>query len=45
LARTGEEAMKNHKEIMSGITVLVAMLLLALMQFSSFTQAHDKTKP
>ncbi|MGA9669699.1 MAG: hypothetical protein WBQ94_10840 [Terracidiphilus sp.] len=45
LARAGEEAMRNYKKIMSEVTVLVMMLLLSLMQFSSFTQAYDKIRP
>jgi hypothetical protein len=44
LARTGEEAMRNFKRISSQVTIIVAMLLLSLMQFSSFTQAYDKVR-
>jgi hypothetical protein len=44
LVQTGEEAMQNYKEIMWRVTVVVIMLLLSLMQFSSFTQAYDKIR-
>jgi hypothetical protein len=40
-----EEVIPNHKNIAWQITALVMMLLLALMQFSSFSQAYDKIKP
>jgi hypothetical protein len=45
LTRTGEEAMRNYKDIMQQVTIVVIMLLLSLMQFSSFTQAYDKIRP
>jgi len=43
--QNAEVVIPNHKNIAWKITVLVMMLLLALMQFSSFSQAYDKIKP
>jgi len=44
LVRSGEEAMQNYKRIVEQITILVIMLTLSLMQFSSFTQEFDKIR-
>ncbi|MGA3347143.1 MAG: hypothetical protein ABSC76_20030, partial [Terracidiphilus sp.] len=43
--QTAEEAIPNFQKLAEQITILVMMLLLSLMQFSSFTQAYDKIKP
>jgi len=40
--QTAEEVIPKPKNIAWQITVLAMMLLLALMQFSSFSQAYDK---
>jgi hypothetical protein len=45
MTKTGEDAMRNYKDIMWRVTVLAMSLLLALMQFSSFTEAYDKIRP
>jgi hypothetical protein len=42
--QTGEEAMRNYRDIRLQVTGLIMMLLLSLMQFSSFTQAYDKIR-
>ncbi|MGA3347202.1 MAG: hypothetical protein ABSC76_20335 [Terracidiphilus sp.] len=43
--QAAEEVTLNTKDIVRQITILVVMLLLSLMQLSSFTQAYDKIKP
>jgi hypothetical protein len=41
---SAEEVILNRKNLAWQITVLVMMLLLALMQFSSFSRFYDKIK-
>lgn len=43
--QTDEEVIPKPKNIAWQITVLVMMLLLALMQFSSFSRFYDKISP